>query len=331
MAINGLTWVAGVLGFVAGGLGWLWVTILEIGAWALVAPGRRLGEPSLDPVPGELIEAEGTDGVKLAGLWHAAAAERSTGRTAVLIHGFAEHASALQARVEALTSHGWNAVSIDLRGYGHSGGGFTTFGGREAGDVGAWVDLLAARVGPSLRVALWGRSMGAAIAAGAAAEDRRITALVLESPYDDLNVVVASIVRRRGLPLSRFLARRITRRAARLAGVSLTDPSPLALASRISAPALLVHGAIDPLVPLADAQLLAEAFPTRAPLIEVEGAGHADVVEVGGNALLGKVLEFLDRAVPSTVNGSAIEKGAGSGGSAPSVPFQDGSGAGIER
>ena len=140
-------------------------------------------------------------------------ARGDTGRTTLLLHGFAEASGAVQAQrvaalhqagwnVAALHQAGWNVAALDLRGYGRSSGTFASFGGREAGDVRVWLDTLAAgpgRARPLLPV-LWGRSMGAAIAVRAAAEDSRIQALVLESPMVDLDLAMAAWFRNRRFP-----------------------------------------------------------------------------------------------------------------------------------
>ena len=159
------------------------------------------------------ISALTADGVKLAGTWHPVA-RGDTGRTTLLLHGFAEASGAVQAqRVAALHQAGWNVAALDLRGYGRSSGTFASFGGREAGDVRVWLDTLAAgpgRARPLLPV-LWGRSMGAAIAVRAAAEDSRIQALVLESPMVDLDLAMAAWFRNRRFPCAHLLARLVTR------------------------------------------------------------------------------------------------------------------------
>src|SRR5262249_23682067 len=154
--------------------------VIEWGAWVLVLPNRRLSHSPTDPALGDPIEIEATDGVRLAGLWHAA--DVPTGRTVLLLHGFAEPTS-LRIRIEVLTRHGWNVAALDSRGHGRSGGDRSSFGGREADDVRTWIDALRARVGSDLAVTAWGRSMGAGIIVRAAAADPRIAALVLESPY----------------------------------------------------------------------------------------------------------------------------------------------------
>ena len=313
-------WLVGIMGFVLGLAGCLGLAVVEWTAWVLVLPGRRPGalaeemaariDPdSHDDPPGVPIEAFAPDRVRLAGLWHAADRDalRRSGTpargTVIVLHGFAEDPSSLRQRVVALNAHGWDVAAVDTRAHGRSGGDRGSFGGREGADVAVWLDALiaAGRIGSGADsdapvVAIWGRSMGAAIAARAAADDTRIAAVVLEAPYIDLGVTLASVLKRKRLPLSRLLARVALRRARNLAGVSLARPRPLDLAARITRPALVVHGTDDTLIPIRDARRLAQAFPRPATFIEVPGAGHGDVVETGGCPLLDRIATFLDEA-----------------------------------
>jgi fermentation-respiration switch protein FrsA (DUF1100 family) len=65
----------------------------------------------------------------------------------------------------------------------------------------------------------------------------------------------------------------------------------------VRVPTLILHGTDDPVVPLADARRLAEAFRRPALLIDVAGARHVDVIDIGGPELLDRIATFLDRAV----------------------------------
>jgi pimeloyl-ACP methyl ester carboxylesterase len=64
----------------------------------------------------------------------------------------------------------------------------------------------------------------------------------------------------------------------------------------VHCPVLIVHGGDDTLVSADEARRLAAAFPDSPRFIEVPGAGHADVVTIGGDALLGQVMQFLQEA-----------------------------------
>ncbi|HKI19652.1 MAG TPA: alpha/beta fold hydrolase, partial [Isosphaeraceae bacterium] len=304
-----LRFVFGLAGFAIGVLGCVALAVVEFAAWALVAPprtGRHDGD--LDTVAREVvglvqpIEVRAPDGARLVGRFLPAQGPIPTGRTVLLLHGFAETSSALERRrMAALSRHGWNVAALDSRGYGQSDGPYATFGGRESSDVRAWLDRLGEFVSfsaPSVlfRPALWGRSMGAQIALRAAAEDARVAALVLESPLVDLAAAVAVVIRKRRFPMSGLLARLILRRASKLAGSPLDRPRPIDLAPRVTCPALILHGSDDTLVPIAAARRLAAAFPEPPAWVDVPGAGHSDVVDTGGEPLLDQVVVFLSKA-----------------------------------
>ncbi len=287
--------LAGLLGFVAGLAGCALVGIVEFGAWSLVTAGRRHdpSRPEREPPPWEPLTVVASDGARLAGAWRSA--PDADGRTLVLLHGFAEDRAALSGRAEALASRGWNVVVIDSRGRGQSGGDWTSFGGREADDLRAWVATLSGRIGPGMKLAAWGRSMGAAIVLRAAVDEPRLRAVVLEAPYPDLTPTVAAWLRRWHLP--GFFARWMLRRAGRLAGVPLDTPRPIDLAPRLQVPALILHGSKDTIAPLTDGRRLADALTGPVQFEDVPDARHSDVFDVGGPALADRIATFLDRAV----------------------------------
>ncbi|CAN5880655.1 hypothetical protein BH23PLA1_BH23PLA1_00310 [soil metagenome] len=284
-------WLVGVIGFAVGLILCLVLAVIEWGAWAMVLPGRRLSSLVPMPSPWELIETSAADGTTLRGWWRPSTS--SPGRTALLLHGFGETGLALQLRGEALHKLGWNVVIPDARAFGQSGGDRASFGGREAADLLAWLDTLAVRLGPGFEPIVWGRSMGSAIALRAAAEDARITALILESPYADLSRTLARWLSHNRLPGPGLLTLGILRRAAILAGVSLSRPRPIDLAPKVRCPILILQGSLDPTVPPGEVRGLASAFPIPPEVIEVADAGHSNVFPQGGAELLVRIESFL--------------------------------------
>jgi pimeloyl-ACP methyl ester carboxylesterase len=214
----------------------------------------------------------------------------------------------MRARGAALAERGWNVVLIDNRARGQSEGAFCTFGTLDAEDMQCWLDALGERIGPGFAPVLWGRSMGAAIAMRAASLDARIAALVLEAPYSDLSLSVAAGLRRKHLP--GWLARPMLRRASRLAGVALQRPSPADLASELRLPTLVLLGLDDVISPPDDVRRLAAAFPNTPVIVEVPGARHNDIFEIGGEPLVRDVCEFLDKGVAGEPRFSAAGSGS---------------------
>ncbi len=271
------------------------MAVVEWGAWILVTPGRPLALPADDPYPGEPIGVTTPDGLHLAGTWHGH--PDAQGRTLLLLHGLAEQRQTMRARADGIYTLGWNVAVLDSRAYGDSGGSFASFGGHEAADLRLWVDALSARVGTPVRLAVWGRSMGAGVALRESHNDQRIKALVLEAPYVDLRRTASTLIRRYRIPASGALASMILRRAHRLSGVSLHLPRPIDLAPVVTIPVLILRGASDALVSDAETTRLASALGGPVERIEVPGARHSKVLDVGGADLLARVGDFLDRYV----------------------------------
>jgi alpha-beta hydrolase superfamily lysophospholipase len=273
------------------------VLAVEWGAWALACPRRRA-----DPAPGEgweSVEVEAADGLVLRG-WYLGAGERPAGLL-VLVHGLGETGPALLPRAELARGLGWSVLLPDARGFGRSEGSRATFGTRESADLRSWIDQVRDRAGQGAPVVAWGRSMGAAIALGAAAGDERVAGLVLEAPYDDLEAAVARRLGRYRVPGLALLAPAVLRRASRIAGAPLGEPVPLALAPRVGCPVLLLHGGCDVIVPARSAERLENAFGAgaRVELLEVAGAGHNDVFERCGPAELECIARLFRQAATS--------------------------------
>jgi competence protein ComEC len=299
--------LVGLAGFVVGAFACLFLAVIEIGAWALVMPYRSVATSAVFPPGGsaladdvDSIMARASDGSRLVARWFPAPGPGATGRTVLLLHGFAETSRALEAsRAAALNHRGWNVAALDSRGHGLSEGHYSTFGGLEAGDIQVWLDELAgrlARTGPAapFQPVLWGRSMGAAIALRAAALDPRVVALVLEAPMVDIVASTMAVMRRRRLPFPRILAHLVVRRAGKLAGMPIDRPGPLQTAPTVHCSTAIIHGTDDPIVPIRDARRLAGTFPSPPRWFEIPGAKHTDVVDKGGAELLDQIVMSLD-------------------------------------
>lgn len=278
--------------------------IVELGASALVTPGRGIGTVAAPGSRWEPVAIEAADQVPLRGWWLAPApsSDERPVRVVLVLHGLAEASPAMLGRAELLRASGWSVLLPDSRGCGRSGGAFVTYGAREAGDVRAWLDAIEARCGagggPSA-IACWGRSMGAAIALRAAAEDRRIAALVLEAPFADLKRTVAARLCRLPIPGAAVLAGPLIAKASRLVGAPLLRPRPVDLAPSVGARALILCGGDDPLTPPAEARRLADAFgPGRVPeVIRVPGAVHRDVYDLADADSRARIVDWLAAAV----------------------------------
>ncbi len=130
----------------------------------------------------EEVSFRAADGVPLSGWWVGVPAAN---RTVVMVHGLNRSRIEMVRRVPFVHAEGWNALVIDLRRHGASGGNVTTFGAKEKGDVVAAVALARERApGP---VALWGVSLGAASVMLAARDDPKVAGVICDSSYLSLD------------------------------------------------------------------------------------------------------------------------------------------------
>jgi pimeloyl-ACP methyl ester carboxylesterase len=107
----------------------------------------------------------------------------------------------------ALQDHQYNVFLFDFSGQGSSGGR-TTLGFQEVAELRAVINAVANRgdVDPN-RFGLWGVNLGAYTALSEATGDKRVRALVVESPYDRPEDMVGLLVRRSGLGSLPLVAR----------------------------------------------------------------------------------------------------------------------------
>lgn len=129
------------------------------------------------------------------------------------------------------------------------------------------LDWLEAADIPAERIILYGESLGTGIATHLATE-RRFRGVVLEAPFSSITDIAAG--RYPWLPCRWLLRDRF---------------DSLAKIADITAPLMILHGALDQIVPLAHARRLVAAAPA-ARLVVVDDANHLNLHENGGTVPL---------------------------------------------
>jgi dienelactone hydrolase len=190
---------------------------------------------------------------RLSGVWHAP--DLDSDRAAVVAHGLlsSKDSSKHRAVCERLAAEGIAALRFDFAGRGESAGSFaelTTSG--EVEDLRAAVT--AARAQGVNEIALVGSSLGGAVSILLAAEQGEFAALV--------TMAAPARLPRASRPSWGHIED--PERGESLGPGFFADAARLdvaAAAARIRAPWLVLHGAADEVVPVADAHLLAASNP----------------------------------------------------------------------
>jgi pimeloyl-ACP methyl ester carboxylesterase len=176
--------VGAVLSFVLFAFGWVpWFLAGLATTRRFQFPDRENAglTPSSFQLAAEDVAFRAPDGVELSGWWVPASPARGS---VVMVHGLNRSRVEMVKRVPFVHDAGWNALLLDLRHHGASGGRATTFGAKERQDVAAAVRLARERSpGP---VVLWGVSLGAASVVFAAAEDEAVAGVICDSSYRSL-------------------------------------------------------------------------------------------------------------------------------------------------
>jgi fermentation-respiration switch protein FrsA (DUF1100 family) len=217
-----------------------------------------------------------TDGIRLNG-WHIPYPRAQ--KTLLWFHGNAGNISHRVQNIKLLHDKlRINTFIFDYRGYGRSEGKISESGTYLDGL--AAVELLRQRYHVAPRqLAIFGRSLGAAVAAETATRFE-ILALILESPFVSVPEMAAAVFPL--LPIGPLLA---------------TQYNTLEKVPRVKSPLLILHGDRDEVVPFSQGLKVFEAAAEPKRFHTIAGAGHNDTYLVGGNAYFAALREALEWSV----------------------------------
>lgn len=191
---------------------------------------------------------------------------------------------------------GFNVLLFDYRGHGSDLGTPVTLGFREMDDFFAALDYTNSRV-PNARIAVFGGSMGAAIAIMGSSRRPDVLAVVADSPFARHSDVISYRVEQRvhlpGLPFTRISDYFLYR----MAGYRGSDIEPIRWVSQLAPrPLLVIHGSSDTAIPVAQGIQVYEAAREPKELWIGEGAEHCGTYFLDRAAYCDRVSSFFDRA-----------------------------------
>ena len=203
------------------------------------------------PEGATLLTAKAADGVPVNALVFD---NPKATRTIVHFHGNAETAEANAFLARELKKRGFATVLVEYRGYGRSKGTSPTEEGLYL-DAAAVLDALGARGLKPADIVLWGQSLGTGVAAEMANRARG-DRLVLVAPFTSTVEMASRVIP--FMPVSMVMIDRF---------------DTLAKAPSIAAPALVVHGDIDDVIPFEQGEKVSKALP-HATFLKVPEGRH---------------------------------------------------------
>jgi uncharacterized protein len=265
--------------------------VLAVIVLAVVAGLVRLVEPGLaffpsrgeDETPAQYgipyvpLTIPTIDGERIH-VWHLPRADAQA--QVVYFHGNGGNLSIWSAALVGLSRQQYDVIAVDYRGYGLSTGRPSEQGLYR--DVDATIQLAHDRLRRTdLRLLYWGRSLGATMAAYAAAA-RAPDGVVLEAGFPSMrNVLETNPV----LWLLSWVS-------------SYRFPTAQWMSS-VRAPTLVLHGDADSVIPYRLGQRLYDAVPGPKQFVTIPGGDHNDAAPRSGDAYWDAVAEFVRSLPPS--------------------------------
>jgi len=218
----------------------------------------------------------------------------STLATVVLLHGISACKEVELERAKLLADVGYASLLLDLRAHGQSEGEYCTFGYHEKNDLRAVADTLE-RLFPTRAMAIWGASLGGAVALQAMAVEPRYAFGIVESTFDEFDKVAMEYGADWFFGLrSQWLTNRVINKSGRIAHFEPDSIKPVLAAAQIDRPVLFIHGDKDARIPMWFGERNYIACPAQGKRwYKVLGAGHNNLWKIAGDSMRAEVLRFL--------------------------------------
>jgi hypothetical protein len=268
--------------------------------YRIVKPQRTSAEINMASFPGrpEVLEFEVPGGLGKREGWFFPGLRGAP--TIILCHGYESSRGELLTLEAALQDHQYNVFVFDFAAHGGNPG-ISTLGYREADEVRAAIDVLAAR--PDLdatRFGLWGYNLGAYAALREAENDKRVRALVLDSVFDQPKELVKVGVEHNGLGGFPFMVRAAEFSFEYLNYAHRDDP-PLStkLTALAGVPTLYIQALDDPELAESTRQMFLKAPEPREQAI----IPHGNFVSLGDEdkrTYENRVVSFFLVRLPAT-------------------------------
>ena len=241
------------------------------------------------------IFIESRDGITLAGKYY----HVKDGAPLILFfHGY--HGTALRDGNGILLyarKEGYNALLVDQRGQGKSGGKAITFGIKERYDCMDWIGYAGRRFGDQTPIVLAGISMGASTVLMTAdlGLPANVKGIVADCPYSAPKEIMREVMRQMKFPVN------VTYTAVRLGakifgGFDIEEHSPLEAMKNCRIPVLFIHGDEDYFVPCDMSQKCYDICSSENKRrVVVKGAAHGMSYCVDGVLYKKELDNFLKR------------------------------------
>ena len=257
----------------------------------------RNGMEKAGKIKFQRIFIEASDGITLAGKYYHV---KEKAPLILFFHGY--HGSALRDGNGILLyaqKMGYNALLVDQRGHGKSGGKAVTFGIRERFDCMDWIRYANRRFGDRTNIILAGISMGASTVLMTAdlGLPANVKGIVADCPFSTPKGILKEVMKQMKFPVNvTYTALKIGAKC--FGGFDIEEHSAVEAMKNCRIPVLLIHGNEDYFVPCKMSQECYDACISEdKKVVYVKGAAHGMSYCVDGELYQKELGEFLRRVL----------------------------------
>ncbi|MDK0751093.1 alpha/beta hydrolase [Clostridium perfringens] len=229
--------------------------------------------------------------------------ENPTNKFIVLVHGVSICYVGSLKYFDIFYKNGFNVLIVNQRRHGKSEGKYSTYGFYEKYDVNMWIEYLKSRFGNDIILGLHGESMGAGTVMETIPLNDSIKFVIEDCGYSNFHELIGFQIThayknrlvRKILSPSLIFANFFMKTKAKF---SMKKIVPIDIVSSTSLPMMFIHGKEDYFVPWYMALDLYKA-KTKGykELYLVEGAKHAEALEVNKILYEKKIMTFIEKAL----------------------------------
>lgn len=229
--------------------------------------------------------------------------EKPTNKFIILVHGISICYVGSLKYFDIFYRNGFNVLIINQRRHGKSEGKYSSFGFFEKYDLNMWIEYLKTKFGQDIILGLHGESMGAGTVMETLPLSDSIKFAIEDCGYSDFfelsefqitHTFKNNLVRKLLYP-GLFFADWFIKAKAKF---SMRQVVPIDIVSKSKLPMMFIHGKEDYFVPWYMAVDLFEAKTTGyKELYLVEGAAHAESLEVNKKLYEEKVISFIEKTL----------------------------------
>ena len=229
--------------------------------------------------------------------------ENPTNKFIVLVHGVSICYVGSLKYFDIFYRNGFNVLIVNQRRHGKSEGKYSTYGFYEKYDVNMWIEYLKSRFGNDIILGLHGESMGAGTVMETIPLNDSIKFVIEDCGYSNFHELI-------GFQITHAYKNRLVRKILRpslifanffmktKAKFSMKKIVPIDIVSSTSLPMMFIHGKEDYFVPwYMSVDLYNAKTKGYKKLYLVEGAKHAEALEVNKILYEKKIMTFIEKAL----------------------------------